>query len=115
MSLLDRGTDTVLVFPEEMIIDSDGNKFTRPATTGAPFRAVVQPLGAGSVAPRETTDGGGFSSVSRYRLRLINHPGVLGARSQVEWNGQRYSIDGDAMVFNGSPRTRHVDYVMVRS
>ena len=52
MSLLNRGTDNVVVFPEEMIIDSDGNKFTRPANTGTACHAFVQRIGAGTVAPR---------------------------------------------------------------
>lgn len=93
--------------------DSDGNKITRAALVGTLFRAVVQPLGAANGAPRENQDGG-FHSESRYRLRLINYPGILGAQSQIEWEGKRYSIDGDAKIYNGSRRTRHVEYVMVR-
>jgi hypothetical protein len=45
---------------------------------------------------------------------LINYPGILGAQSQIEWNGKLYSIVGDAKIYNGSRRTAHVDYVMVR-
>jgi hypothetical protein len=26
---------------------------------------------------------------------------VLGAQSQVEWNGKRYSIDGEPKIYNG--------------
>lgn len=111
MSLLNRGTDTVKVFQEVQSpdIDGDGNKITRAALVGQLFRAVVQPLTA-----TESTADGGFGSESRYRLRLINYPNVLGAQSQIEWNGKRYSIEGDGRIFNGSARTRHVDYVMVR-
>jgi hypothetical protein len=44
----------------------------------------------------------------------INYPNILGAQSQIEWRGKRYSILGDAKTYNGSRRTAHVDYVMVR-
>ena len=110
MSLLNRGTETVKVFQEiqNPVTDSDGNKWTRPALIGTTYRAVVQPISS-----TENADGG-FHTESRYRLRLINYPNILGAQSQIEWNGKRYSIFGDAMIHNGSPRTRHVDYVMVR-
>jgi len=110
VSLLDRGTETVKVFQEiqNAEIDSDGNKRTRAALVGTLVRAVVQPISS-----TENADGG-FHTESRYRLRLIKYPTELGAQSQIEWNGKRYSIEGDAMIHNGSRRTAHVEYVMVR-
>uniref|UniRef100_A0AB39U1W5 Head-to-tail stopper n=1 Tax=Mycolicibacterium phage Alyssa1 TaxID=3240801 RepID=A0AB39U1W5_9CAUD len=108
MSLLQRGTETVAVYPETVVTDSDGNKFTRPGSVGVVVKASVQPISA-----TESADGG-FNTKSRYRLRLIGYPSVLGAQSQVEWNGKRWSIDGEPQVFNGSRRTAHVEYVMVR-
>jgi len=110
VSLLNRGTETVKVFQEieNPQIDSDGNKRTRAALIGTLVRAVVQPISS-----TENADGG-FHTETRYRLRLINYPSVLGAQSQIEWNGKRYSIEGDAKIYSGSPRTAHVDYVMVR-
>ena len=54
----------------------------------------------------------GFETESKYRLRLVGYPTVLGAQSQVEWNGKRYSIDGEPKIYNGSRRTAHVDYVI---
>jgi hypothetical protein len=109
MSLLDRGTETVTVFPEEVVTDSDGNKRTRAAPIGALVRAAVQPISS-----TENADGG-YNTESRYRLRLVNYPRILGAQSQIEWRGLRYSILGDAMIYNGSRRTAHVDYLMVRN
>src|SRR5687768_4150683 len=108
MSLLDRGTETIMVFPEEIVNDSDGNTRTKAASTGVVYRAVVQPISS-----TENADGG-FNTTAKYRLRLINYPNILGAQSYIEWRGKRYSIQGDAMIYNGSARTRHVDYVMVR-
>jgi hypothetical protein len=55
--------------------------------------------------------------MAKYRLRLVGYPGnpsLLGSQAVVEWQGKRYSIDGEPMQYNGSPRTRHADYLMVR-
>lgn len=105
MSLLNRGTDQVTVFAETVVTDSDGNTITKPGTVGVLTRAVVQPLSS-----TEDADG----TTSKYRLRLIGYPDLLGAHSAVEWNGKRYALDGEARIYNGSRRTAHVDYVMVR-
>jgi hypothetical protein len=117
VSLLNRGTDTVKVFQEVQAVeyDSDGNRRSRPSLIGTLVRAVVQPVGLDRIGATAERQDIGFYSESRYRLRLINYPNILGAQSQIEWQGRRYSIDGEARVHNGSPRTRHVDYVMVRS
>lgn len=110
MSLLNRGTDLVKVFQQVQAVeyDSDGNRISRPSLVGTLHRAVVQPI-----STTENMDGG-YNTTTSYRLRLIGYQGELGARSQVEWNGKRYSIQGEAMIHNGSPRTRHVTYTMVR-
>jgi hypothetical protein len=109
VSLLRRGTDTVVVFPEEVATDEDGNTITRPSATGVVARAVVQPL-----TSTEDPSAVGFETESKYRLRLVGYPTVLGAQSQIEWGGKRYALDGDARIFNGSSRTSHVDYQIVR-
>jgi hypothetical protein len=105
VSLLNRGTDQVTVFAEVTKTDSDGNTITAPGTVGVLTRAVVQPLSS-------TEDDEG--TTSKYRLRLVGYAGLLGARSAVEWQGRRYAIDGEPKIYNGSRRTAHVDYVMVR-
>jgi len=108
VSLLNRGTETVTVYPEEVRIDSDGNKFTGPAKTGTTHRAVVQPISSTQSADF------GSDTKSRYRLRLINYPHILDAQSQIEWSGKRYSLEGDGKIYNGSRRTAHVVYTVVR-
>lgn len=105
MSLLHRGTDQVTVFAEVTKTDSDGNTITAPGTVGVVCRAVVQPLSS-----TEDADG----TTSKYRLRLVGYPDLLGARSAVEWQGRRYAIDGEPKIHNGSRRTAHIDYVIVR-
>jgi hypothetical protein len=111
VSLLNRGTETVKVYQETQTpdTDSDGNKRTRASQVAYVARASIQPISS-----TENADGG-FNTTSSYRIRLINYPVVLGAQSQIEWRGKRYSIVGDGKIFNGSPRTAHVEYFMVRS
>jgi hypothetical protein len=111
VSLLNRGTETVTVYPEETTTDADGNTKTRPSAVGVMARAVVQPIINTVSAERQEV---GFETTTRYRLRLVGYPSVLGAQSQVDWNGKRYAIDGEPRQYNGSQRTRHVDYVMIR-
>jgi hypothetical protein len=110
MSLLNRGTETVKVYQEVQtpVTDSDGNTLTRAAKIGTTCKARISPISS-----TENADSG-FNSESRYRLRLINYPNVLGAQSQIEWRGKRYSIEGDGMVYSGSRRTARVEYVLVR-
>ncbi len=106
MSLLNRGTETVTVYPETVVTDEDGNTLTRPGPIGVLARAVVQPLSS-TETDQVTT--------SKYRLRLVGYPALLGAQSQIEWSGKRYAIDGDPLIYNGSPRTARAEYVMVRN
>ncbi|NHU43381.1 hypothetical protein [Rhodococcus sp. A14] len=114
MSLLNRGTETVKVFPEVVIIDDDGNKLTRPGTVGVLAKAVVQPVNIGMLSASPETQKIGFETSIKYRLRLVGYPDLLGAQSAVEWRGKRYVIDGEPQIFSGSPRTARAEYVMIR-
>ncbi|KLI04081.1 MULTISPECIES: hypothetical protein [Mycolicibacterium] len=107
MSLLNRPTDVVTVFEETAVTDSDGNTVTKPSAVGVICKAVVRPLSS-------TEDDGG--TTTKYRLRLVGwHGDQLGAQSAVEWNGKRYAVDGDPLIYNGSRRTARVEYRMVRN
>lgn len=115
MSLLDNGAryQPCTVYPEVLVIDGDGNKRTKASDTGISARARIQPISTST----ETAEGG-FNTISRYSLRFRHSfdkdHGVLGAQSQIEWNGKRYAIESDAMIYNGSRRTAHVDYRIAR-
>lgn len=113
MSLLDRWNAEVIVYPEEQSVDADGNPFVGPSTTGVPAKAMIQPRST------EEQDGRGFLTEAVYRMRFTRSDeaalGLLGARSQIEWNGERWSIVGDPRRFNGSPRTAHWDYTIRRN
>jgi hypothetical protein len=98
------------VFPEESVTDAHGNLRTRASSTGVVCTAVVQPI----AAPTEDQSIG-FETRSKYRLRLVGYQSMLGAQAQVEWQGERYSIDEEPGQYNGSRRTRHLDYVIARS
>ncbi|WP_241473174.1 phage head completion protein [Mycolicibacterium neoaurum] len=117
MSLLSNGAEIVTVYPEETVTDEDGNELTRAGSVGVVVKASVQPLGPG--AERHEKADTGYDVTSRYRLRLAGGfptgAGILGAQSQVEWRGRRYSIDGEAQLHTGSRRTAHVTYTMVRT
>lgn len=110
MTLLNQGNEHVIVFPEETYTSDDGQELTRASTTGVPCRAAISPAGR----PTEGRDDG-YTGRTQYRLRLVGYPGELGAQSQIEWRGQRYSVDGKPMRFNRSPATAHTSYLIVRS
>lgn len=113
MSLLDKGTETVTVYPVVTSTDEDGNTITKASTTGTDYRATVQPMAVGAKAETNQT---GFETVSRYRLRLVGYPGLLGPEAQVDWRGKRYAIDGEPEQHtSGSRRTWHVTYTIQRS
>ncbi|RAV17188.1 hypothetical protein DQP55_04175 [Mycolicibacterium sp. GF69] len=110
MSLLDTANEEVVVYLEETTTDADGNTITKPSATCIETRARIQPVGT----PTEEQDSG-YQTASRYRLRFPRSwPHVLGAQSQIEWNGKRWSMIGDLIRHNGSARTRHVHYVIER-
>ncbi|MBM7458569.1 hypothetical protein [Rhodococcus coprophilus] len=114
MSILNRGNETVTVYPETLTIDEDGNKFTKPSKVGIVLKAVVQPVNIGVMSASPETQKIGFETSIKYRLRLVGYPELLGAQSQVEWRGKRYALDGDPQIFSGSPRTARAEYVMLR-
>lgn len=118
MSLLDRSNETVTVFPEETIVDRDGNTFARPSATGIETRAWIAPkLQSGTSARRaEQQDDGVAFTEQVYQLRFPRSwTWVLGAQSQIEWNQQRWSVFGNPVSHNGSARTRHSHYTIVRA
>lgn len=121
MSLLDTGAryEPVTVFPETMIIDEDGNKFTRPSPTGIETIARFQVQGqSGTSARRAEQDNEGFSSEKVYRMRFprsfTKEHGIIGAQSEVIWRGQRWAVFGDASVYTGSQATERIDYTIKR-
>lgn len=115
MSLLDRGTQDVIVYPEEMVADMDGNVRTRPSATGFPAKASIQPMGqSGTASRRQEQDNEGFESERVYSIRFPRGFQILGAQSQIEWRGVRWALFGPDVFYSGSPRTSHVTYTIKR-
>jgi hypothetical protein len=122
MSLLDSSPnlEDVIVFPEEVITDIDGNQRTRASSTGIPAKARLQEFyQSGTSSRRVESDNEGFNSEQLYRLRFDRKSeralGQLGAQSQLEWRGKKWSFFGDGWPYNGSRRTRRTEYWIVRS
>lgn len=122
MSLLDRGAqyEPVTVYPEVLTEDIDGNPKTLPATVGIPTTARFQVMNqTGTSARRAEQSDSGFESEEVYSMRFTRafnqSHGLLGLQSQIEWNGDRWSVFGYGNRFNGSPRTARFVYTIKRS
>lgn len=116
MSLLDRGNVDVVVYLEETTVDEDGNTRTRASSTGIPARVRVQVQGqSGTSARRSEQDNEGFETERVYSLRFPRSwPHVLGAQAQIEWDGERWAVFGDAYRYTNSPATAHLIYTIKR-
>lgn len=115
MSLLDRGTDPIVIYPEEVVTDIDGNIRTQASKCGYPAIARIQPQGqSGTASRRAEQDNEGFESERVYTMRLPRSYPVLGAQSQIEWMGARWAVFGDAFHYHSSPRTAHTAYTIKR-
>jgi hypothetical protein len=115
MSLLDRGTEHITIYPEEVVTDIDGNTRTQPSKTGYCCRATIQPQGqSGTASRRAEQDNEGFESERVYTMRLPRHAPVVGAQAQIEWRGARWAVFGDPFFYTNSRRTRHMRYTIKR-
>lgn len=118
MSLLDSGPgyEPCTVYPEVTVTDADGNTITKASNTGIVTKARFQIQGqSGTSSRRAEQQSEGFESERVYTVRFPRSFQILGAQSQIEWNGQRYNIFGDAQRYTSSRRTAHVVYTIRRS
>lgn len=118
MSLLDRGNKDVILYPEEVVKDRDGNTRTRPSKVGIPLRVWIAPVGAsGTSARRSEQDNEGYETEKHRRMRVRRQDEhiYIGAQSQIEIDGQIWSVFGDVTEYLGSPRTYHKDYMLRRA
>lgn len=117
VSLLDAGTETVTVYPEEEYTDEDGTTIrTRPSATGIPALARIEPANqSGTSARRAEQANVGFQTEEVYSLKFPrSFPHVLGLRSQVEWRGQRWVVFGFPVYRTRSRSTAHLSYTIKR-
>lgn len=120
MSLLDRAKEDVVVYPEIVVLDDDGNELLVPAAVGYPAKAEIQPARqSGTSARRAEQDNEGYETEQTYRLRFTRRHDAthapLGQGAQVEWRGQRWSLVGLPTLYRGSRRTAHIDYQIRRN
>jgi len=104
VSLLDRGTETVLVWPQTTTTDPDGNPIHGIADAPVTVRCRVQPVSSRDVIAA------GQQTQARYRLSARDAP--LGPWARVYWRGRDWDVDGEPMYQRGSRRTRHVVAVL---
>lgn len=115
MSMLDRFREDIIVFPEEVVEDIDGNMRTRPSTTGVATKARMQVLGqSGTSSRRQEQDNEGFETERVYKMRLPRDFPILGTQSQIEWHGVRWAVFGTENRYNNSPKTSHITYTIKR-
>lgn len=121
MSLLDASHqyEPVIVFPEELVTDSDGNPITQPSKNGIDTIARFQVMNqTGTSARRAEQDNEGFESEEVYSMRFTRRfsteQGMLGLQSEVEWDGRRWAVFGFGNRYHGSPRTAHHTYTIKR-
>lgn len=121
MGLLDNDSRAVyedcIVYPEETTTDADGNTITRASATGIPAKARFQMLGqSGTSARRAEQADEGFFTERVYEVRFPrSFTTILGAQSKIKYAGEMWSVFGDVMRYNSSPRTRHMTYSIRRS
>lgn len=119
MSLLDRGNEDVVVFPQETVTSADGNTVTRPSTTGIPTTARIEVRNqSGTSSRRSEQDNEGFESEEVYSLKFTRafdaQYGVLGPQSQIEWREARWALFGFPSIYNRSKNTAHLTYTIKR-
>lgn len=100
MSLLDHGTETLLVWPETVTTDGDGNPVRVPAEEPVTVTGRVNPVSSDDaiVAGQQVTT----------TYRVITRDAPLGPWARVRWRGRDWDVVGEPQWFRGSPRTRHV-------
>ena len=78
MSLLDRGNKDVILYPEEVVKDRDGNTRTRPSKVGIPLRVWLAPVGAsGTSARRAEQDNEGCTGTIYFDPAILPGPFFL--------------------------------------
>lgn len=118
MSLLDKGNVEVLLYPEEVVLDMDGNTRTRASSTAIPIRVSLQTMNqSGTASRRAEQDNEGFTveKVLRMRIARKDDHHEIGAQAKIQWGDEMYSVFGDVTRQMGSPRTAHNIYTLRRS
>jgi len=101
VSLLDRANAQVIVRPQVLGTDSDGNPVWTPSPIGVPLDVMLWPVGATEAA----AVGRGTGEV--YRLRPARGQRVpLGPWATVVWDGREWDVHGEAARLERGQATR---------
>lgn len=107
MSLLDRGAETLDVYPEVTTTDDLGNVVVGPASEPVRITASVQPVTSDELAAA------GQDLVTTYRLIARTAP--VGAWARIRWvnyGGSWWDVIGKPRRYGMSPRTAHIDAIL---
>lgn len=107
MSLLDRGAETLDVYPEVTTTDDLGNVVVGPASEPVRITASVQPVTSDELAAA------GQDLVTTYRLIARTAP--VGAWARIRWvnaGGSWWDVIGRPRRYGMSPRTAHIDAIL---
>lgn len=107
MSLLDRGAETLDVYPEVTTTDDLGNVVVGPADTPIRITASVQPVTSDELAAA------GQDLITTYRLIARTAP--VGAWARIRWvnnGGTWWDVIGRPRRYGMSPRTAHIDAIL---
>lgn len=104
MSLLDRGPDLVLVYPEVVTDDGYGTPIRVPSTTPVEVRGRVQPVAATEVE----VSGQQVNTTHRFIARSM--PG--GAWAKVVWNDREWDVLGEPKRYHDTRTIAHVTVLL---
>ena len=105
MSLLNKGRETVVIFPMIQVDDGYGGKTWKPSPTGTAVRASVQPVNS-EASDELAVSGQSVETV--YRVRTVRHSGApVGPWARVRWLDRDWDVVGEPDRQNGSETTTH--------
>lgn len=107
MSLLDRGAETLDVYPEVTTTDDLGNVIVGPASEPVRITASAQPVTSDELAAA------GQDLVTTYRL--ITRTAPVGAWARIRWvnhGGTWWDVIGKPRRYGMSRRTAHIDAIL---
>jgi hypothetical protein len=94
VSILDQANAAVVVYPQVLGRDPDGNPQWTPSTVGVEVPAMVWPLSADERAVN------GQQAGESYRMRPKRGAACpAGPWAQVEWDGRRWDVEGEPVTY----------------
>jgi hypothetical protein len=105
VSLLDSGTDVLLVYVEQNVTDGRGNPIRVPAASATPVVGAVHPV----TTEEATALGQTVDTVRSFTGKSF--PG--GPWARVHWDGRDWQVHGEPVFYRRGAATRHVSVILV--